>query len=192
MVQTVARPTTFSPDAEHNQLYIGGPQAVSSLSAAPFGGKTDHRRAWSCCDSLAKKQCALLPTRRRFSGVPFCADRQHSGISCGFPDVESSLSWVCQRETSCLAARQIRFWRRVVASVGSVRFSCLGRAKAGCVESGSRAGNSSRIHSPEDSLQPLACMGRRAYCRSSCCCRSVADRAFRCDVRVVARGAISR
>jgi hypothetical protein len=29
--------------------------AVSSLSAAPFGGKTDHRRAWSCCDCLAKK-----------------------------------------------------------------------------------------------------------------------------------------
>ena len=26
MVQTVARPTTFSPDAEHNQLYIGGPK----------------------------------------------------------------------------------------------------------------------------------------------------------------------
>ena len=133
-------------------------------------------------------QRALLPARRRFSGLPFCADRQHSGISCGFPDVESSLSCARQRGTCCSGcppisvsvARCCFIWQRSVFLLAAVRRRAASSPAQG-------PGNSSRIHSPEDSLQPLACMGRRADCRSSGCCRSVADRASGCDIRVVAR-----
>ncbi len=73
MVQTVARPTTFSPDAEHNQLYIGGPKQYQAYRRRRLEEKLTTEELGAAAIAWQKKQCALLPTRRRFSGVPVWA-----------------------------------------------------------------------------------------------------------------------